>query len=76
MDFCGLVSYNFLHNQGRDTRFMQESGGGVTEAVEGEGIFVPGFVLGGPIFFLIPFSGKAGVSFNEARGEEDFSEFI
>lgn len=76
MDFCGFMAHNFLNNQGGHARFVKKSGGSIAEAVEGKGVFVPGFVLGGPIFFLIPFSGKAGVSFNEARSEEDFSEFI
>lgn len=36
---------------------------------------MPGFVLGGAVLFFIAFSGKGGVSFDEAASEEDFSEF-
>lgn len=43
--------------------------------MEGEGVFVPGFVLGGVVLFFVAFSGKGRISFNEAACEEDFSEF-
>ena len=36
---------------------------------------MPGFVLGCAVFFSVSFARKAGVSFDEAGCEEDFSEF-
>lgn len=75
MDFCGVVTYDFLNNHRRHSRFMEKSGSRIAEAVEGKGVFVPGFVLGCAVFLLIPFARKAGVSFDEAAREEDFSEF-
>lgn len=76
MDLRRIVTYYFLHNQGRHSRFVKQSGSRVTQAMKGEGVFVPGFVLRGSILFLIPFPGKRRISFNEATGEEDFPEFI
>ena len=55
MDFCGVVAYDFLNKHRRDSGFMQKGGGCVAEGVEGEGVFVPGFVLGGAVLFCSVF---------------------
>ena len=75
MDFCGVVAYDFLNKHRRDSGFMQKGGGCVAEGVEGAGVCVPGFVLGGAVLFFVAMSGKGGIAFDEAACVEDFSEF-
>lgn len=76
MDFCGVVSYDFLNDHRGDSRFMEQGGSGVAETVERKGVFVAGFVLGCAVLFFIAFSGQRRISFNKAACEEDFSEFV
>lgn len=34
VDFCGVVAYDFLDEEGWDSCFVEEGGGGVAEGVE------------------------------------------
>lgn len=76
MDFGGVVAHDFLNDHRGHSCFMEKSGCRIAEAVEGKGVFVSGFVLGGAVLFFIAFTGKGRVSVNEAASKEDFSEFV